>query len=651
MNDRLGKQHKSVKRKYVRIILIPIVGLIVISGIFIYSIYRITKDNIQEREFERLSAIVHTLAVNIEGEKIENLIETYPKKDDITENDQDEVYAEISKFLYQAQVGSKLPTDIYILVKREGMKEMLDNSFFFTISSNQEKPYYRHPYTPKQKLFDNYKYGGTLDPYTSANGRWISAFCPIKNKEGKVVGVVEADLELTMFYEEARSEVIDTILPISLVVIVLVTLIAFLINYTIRAIVTFNNNEMGKVITKMEQTQQTIRDFTTSIENGDYESEIVMDESNQTGGIMQSLVHMRDNLKESHEEGLVRKWTNEGLAKFADILRQDNDDLTKLADNIMVNLINYLDANQGSLFVLEETDEGEMALVMKACYAYNRKKYLNKAVKAGQGLVGQSYLERDTIYLKDLPDDYVNITSGLGQATPNNALIVPLQVNEDIYGVVELASFEIFTPDRISFVEKIAENIASTLYAVQSNNKTKELLTESKMLTENMRAQEEEMRQNMEEMAATQEEMQRNRQRLEKSQEKSKFIIECVSEMVVIISGTGQILEVNAKFINSLRYDQDSATKLHVSDVIVGLNLDDPNSFLWNIHEMKIKTSEGKRFDASIFFGEIYDEEGNPNYVALMTDLSEIIKKDEEISSLQHDLEKAKETIEQLRQA
>lgn len=154
----------------------------------------------------------------------------------------------------------------------------------------------------------------------------------------------------------------------------------------------------------------------------------------------------------------------------------------------------------------------------------------------------------------------------------------------------------------------------------------------------------------MEEMAATQEEMQRNRQRLEKSQEKSKFIIECVSEMVVIISNSGQVIEVNAKFINTLRYDMNTATNLNVNDVIVGLNFDDPNSFLWNIHRLKAKTSEGKRIDVDIFFGEIYDDQGNSNYVALMTDLTDSLKKDEELARLKKDMEEAEETIAKLRE-
>ena len=119
--------------------------------------------------------------------------------------------------------------------------------------------------------------------------------------------------------------------------------------------------------------------------------------------------------------------------------------------------------------------------------------------------------------------------------------------------------------------------------------------------------------------------------------------------MVIIISNTGNILEVNAKFINTLRYDQTTATKLHVSDVIIGINMDDPNSFLLNIHQMKVKTSEGKRLDVNIFFGEIYDEQGNANYVALITDLTESIKKDEEIAKFKKRLEDAEKTIEDLK--
>jgi GAF domain-containing protein len=125
------------------------------------------------------------------------------------------------------------------------------------------------------------------------------------------------------------------------------------------------------------------------------------------------------------------------------------------------------------------------------------------------GLAGQAWQEGDSIYLTDVPQNYIKITSGLGDANPSCVLITPLKVNDQVFGVVELASFNILKDFEVEFVKKIAESIASTISSVKVNARTQRLLEESQEMTEQMRAQEEEMRQNMEELQATQEEMAR----------------------------------------------------------------------------------------------------------------------------------------------
>ena len=130
------------------------------------------------------------------------------------------------------------------------------------------------------------------------------------------------------------------------------------------------------------------------------------------------------------------------MAKFGEILRHDTDNLEALSYNIIHNLVKYLDANQGGFFIINDDDPKDKHFDMTTCYAYERKKFADRRVNWGEGLIGTCAIEKETIYLEEIPETYVNITSGLGKATPNAILVVPIKLNEDIYGVLELASFK-----------------------------------------------------------------------------------------------------------------------------------------------------------------------------------------------------------------
>jgi methyl-accepting chemotaxis protein len=221
-----------------------------------------------------------------------------------------------------------------------------------------------------------------------------------------------------------------------------------------------------------------------------------------------ALITMRNNLAKIKEEDQQREWSTNGLAKIGEILRSNYANASELYDNVIRFVVKYTHSNQGGMFLLNE-DSKEDSLSLVACYAYERKKFLEKRVAVGEGLIGQCFLEQDIIYMTSVPKNYVAITSGLGEATPSAVILLPLKVNESIVGVLELASLKPYEAHEQALLQKFAESIASTISTVRINERTKQLLEQSQQQAEEMKAQEEEMRQNMEELSATQEEMAR----------------------------------------------------------------------------------------------------------------------------------------------
>jgi PAS domain-containing protein len=254
--------------------------------------------------------------------------------------------------------------------------------------------------------------------------------------------------------------------------------------------------------------------FAMDIGNGHLES--TLDLLGDEDVLGKSLIDMRNSLKKAKEdeelrlvEDRKRTWANEGYAKFAEILRHNSNELQELADEVLKSLVKYVGGNQGALFIINDEDKNNRFLEIISAYAWDRKKYIDMRIQFGEGLVGACALEKETIMLTEVPDEYVTIASGLGESNPNCILLVPLKQDENMMGVLEIASFKVFESFEVEFLEKVSESIAATISTVKINAKTRYLLEQSQQQAEEMLAQEEEMRQNMEELLATQEEMAR----------------------------------------------------------------------------------------------------------------------------------------------
>jgi methyl-accepting chemotaxis protein len=249
------------------------------------------------------------------------------------------------------------------------------------------------------------------------------------------------------------------------------------------------------------------------IANGNFDLDFAVAEGDILG---KALDEMRQNLLAAATKEAQDRFINVGIAEISEILRNQYKDTAELCNALISKLVKYLNANQGAIFILQE-DEGKASyLQLVACYAYQKRRYVEKKIQAGEGLPGQVLLEKLPIYLTNIPPDYVRITSGLGEATPRYLLLMPLIANEEIVGVIEIASFQAIPAHEQQFMQKAAESIAITINSVRIAEKTKQLLHESQLQTEQMMAQEEEMRQNMEELVAIQEQTERQNKENEK---------------------------------------------------------------------------------------------------------------------------------------
>ncbi len=228
----------------------------------------------------------------------------------------------------------------------------------------------------------------------------------------------------------------------------------------------------------------------------------------------EKLVNTLEENKLANEAEEKRNWIAKGVSEISSLLRGEINE--KFYEHLVAAVVNFMKINQAGFYIVEESKgEEEKYITLKSCYAFDRNKFLNKRIKIGQGLIGQCYLEREHIYLKEVPKSYFSITSGLGDATPKSILISPLIYEDVVQGVIEIASFNELEQHEIDFISTLSESLASFIASNKINLTTQNLLEQSQQQEEELRSQEEEMKQNMEEMQATQEELSRNKSELE----------------------------------------------------------------------------------------------------------------------------------------
>jgi methyl-accepting chemotaxis protein len=263
--------------------------------------------------------------------------------------------------------------------------------------------------------------------------------------------------------------------------------------------------EMSRSLDTLIDGVSSYTEFADQIGQGNLDAQFTaLSDDDELGN---SLLSMRQSLKKARLEeenrqleNKRRSWVAEGQTMISEVMRGTAEDLKIISHRIISALIRYLDANQGGIFILNDDNPKDLFIELMASFAYNRSRFHQKRIGLGEGVIGACFLEKQIIYMTKLPQDYMEIRSGLGTANPSSLLVVPLKMEQTVIGVIEIASFNVLQEHEIEFVEKVSESISSSLFTSKANRKTEQLLEMFRKQAEEKAAREEEIRKNLEEL-------------------------------------------------------------------------------------------------------------------------------------------------------
>ncbi len=256
--------------------------------------------------------------------------------------------------------------------------------------------------------------------------------------------------------------------------------------------------EMSESVNKLIDTLNSISNFAVKIGNGELDAKL------RTMGkhdvLANALLEMRTKLYDAEqkrlkriEEAKKRIWIQNGISKISEKLQPIYNSKEELSFILIRTTVKYLDANQGGFFIVGKDDDGKTFLEMKASYAYNRKRKLSLKVEIGEGLVGRCAQEKQIIYLSNVPDGYTFISSGLGEDKPKELILIPLLLDNKVFGVIEISTFKRLEDYQMEFLEITAQRIASVLANMKITEDTSKLLEKFKNKSKELKLAEQEL--------------------------------------------------------------------------------------------------------------------------------------------------------------
>lgn len=395
-------------------------------------------------------------------------------------------------------------------------------------------------------------------------------FSIIKEITTKFETNMDSEIENSMSEFQSQLTIIVVILTI---VIVMVTLIITRTVWTL-------STRLTSVASVMREVANGNRDLDTKVE---------VNSTDEIGEVAQSFNRMTSSLDIQIQKEQELTWAKSNIANITTSLTGTND-IESLAKTFLSEIVPLVGASHAVFFAKESTEEDmEPVYRMLGSYALKERKHLTNTFKPGEGLIGQAVIEKSPIILTEVPENYISIKSGIGEAAPLNVYVLPIQYEGDVKAVLEVASFKAFTPIEQSFLEDLMEDLGIILESVMGRIQLAKLLEESQALMEETQAQSEELQSQQEELRATNEELEEQTMALKQSEERLQMQQEELEEINANLEEkTKSLEEQNKQFERKNKEVEAAKMELEEKAEQLALSSKYKSEFLANMsHELR----------------------------------------------------------------
>ena len=249
-----------------------------------------------------------------------------------------------------------------------------------------------------------------------------------------------------------------------------------------------NVNELAANLTTQVRA---IGEVAIAVTKGDLTRSIQVAASGEVADLKDNVNQMILNLKETTQRNTEQDWLKTNLARLIRMLQGQRDTMT-VARTLLSELAPLVAAQHAVLYTLQ-AQAGATWLRLMSSYGYQERKNLSQEWAIGEGLVGQAAFEKQRILVSHVPDDYIQIVSGLGQATPRNLIVLPILFEGQLKAVIELATFEPFQGIHLTLLDQLAEGLGIVFNSIESAASTEALLQQSQSLANELKSQQDEL--------------------------------------------------------------------------------------------------------------------------------------------------------------